>query len=122
MARVIRAVRGATQLSADNPVEMADAVVELLAAMLERNDLTTDDLVSVIFTSTPDLRSTFPAAAARTLDIGEVPLICAQELDIEGALPRVVRVMAHVELDRPRKDVAHVYLRGAEVLRQDLAQ
>jgi chorismate mutase len=101
---------------------MADAVVELLSTMLDRNDLTTDDLVSVIFTSTPDLRSTFPAAAARTLEIGDVPLICAQELDVAGALPRVVRVMAHAMLDRARQDVVHVYLRGAEVLRQDLAQ
>jgi chorismate mutase len=101
---------------------MADAVVELLSSMLDRNGLTTDDLISVIFTSTPDLRSTFPAAAARTLEIGDVPLICAQELDVEGALPRVVRVMAHAQLERPRHDVVHVYLRGAEVLRQDLAQ
>ena len=119
---MIRAVRGATQLQADDPEEMAAAVVELLSAMLDRNGLETEDLVSVIFTSTPDLRSTFPAAAARTLEIGDVPLICAQELDIEGALPRVVRVMAHAQLDRPRSEVVHVYLRGAEVLRQDLAQ
>jgi chorismate mutase len=109
-------------LQADDAAEMADAVVELLTTMLERNSLATDDLVSVIFTSTPDLRSTFPAAAARTLNIGDVPLICAQELDIEGALPRVVRVMLHAQLDRPRSEVTHVYLRGAEVLRQDLAQ
>ncbi|MFL6069886.1 MAG: chorismate mutase [Actinomycetes bacterium] len=119
---MIRAVRGATQLQADEPAEMADAVIELLSTMLDRNGLTTDELVSVIFTSTPDLRSTFPAAAARTLEIGDVPLLCAQELDVEGALPRVVRVMAHVTLDRPRREVVHVYLRGAEVLRQDLAQ
>ena len=122
MALVMRALRGATQLTADDAAEMADAVVELLSTMLERNGITTDHLVSVIFTSTPDLHSTFPAAAARTLDIGDVPLICAQELDIAGALPRVVRVLAHAELDRPRREVVHVYLRGAEVLRQDLAQ
>ena len=122
VAPVIRALRGATQLTADDPDEMSEAVVELLSAMLERNQLSTDELVSVIFTSTPDLRSTFPAAAARQLEIGDVPLICAQELDIEGALPRVVRVMAHAWLEKPRGDVVHVYLRGAEVLRQDLAQ
>jgi len=118
----MRALRGATQLTADDPVEMTEVVVELVSAMLERNGLSTDDLISVIFTSTPDLRSTFPAAAARTLGIGDVPLLCAQELDVEGALPRVVRVLAHVSMDVPRQDVAHVYLRGAEVLRQDLAQ
>jgi chorismate mutase len=101
---------------------MTEAVVELVTAMLDRNGLSTDDLISVIFTSTPDLTSAFPAAAARTLGIGDVPLLCAQELDIDGALPRVVRVMAHAALDSPRGDVVHVYLRGAEALRLDLAQ
>ncbi len=118
----MRALRGATQLKADDPAEMTEAVVELVGAILERNGLTTDDLISIIFTSTGDLRSAFPAAAARTLGIGDVPLLCAQELDIEGALPRVVRVLAHVSLDARRDEVVHVYLRGAEVLRQDLAQ
>lgn len=119
---MIRAVRGATQLTADDPAEMTDAVVELLTAMLDRNGLSPDDLISVIFTSTPDLKSAFPAAAARTLQIGDVPLLCAQELDVDGALPRVVRVLAHAELDRPRAEVVHVYVRGAESLRLDLAQ
>ena len=119
---MIRALRGATQLNADDPAEMTEAVVELVTAILERNALSTDDLISVIFTSTPDLTSAFPAAAARTLGIGDVPLLCAQELEIDGALPRVVRVMAHAVLDRPRSEVVHVYLRGAEALRLDLAQ
>jgi chorismate mutase len=118
----VRAIRGATQLQADDAAEMADAVVELLGAMLDRNGLDTDALISIVFTSTSDLVSTFPAAAARTLDIGDVPLLCARELEIDGALPRVVRVMAHVECDLPRADVQHVYTRGAEVLRRDLAQ
>lgn len=118
----VRAIRGAVQLEADDRDEMAEAVVELLRTMLERNALSTDDLISIVFTLTPDLRSEFPAAAARTLDLGDVPLICAQELDIAGALPRVVRVMAHVDTDRARADMTHVYLRGAEVLRRDLAQ
>jgi chorismate mutase len=118
----VRAVRGATQLSADDPVEMADAVVELLEQMLARNGLTVDDLVSIIFTATQDLRSEFPAAAARTVGLGDVPLLCAQEMDVPGALPRVVRVMVHVESRLARAEVTHVYLRGAEVLRKDLAQ
>lgn len=122
VAGVIRALRGATQLRADDADEMTDAVVELITELLDRNGLGTEALISVIFTSTPDLRAAFPAAAARTLGIGDVPLICAQELDVVGALPRVVRLMAHVELDRPRAEIVHVYLRGAEVLRQDLAQ
>ena len=117
-----RAIRGATRLTADDPAEMAEAVVELVSAMLERNDLATDDLISVIFTATPDLVSMFPAAAARGLGLGDVPLLCAQEIDVAGALTRVVRVLLHAELDRARAEVVHVYLRGAEVLRQDLAQ
>lgn len=118
----VRAIRGATRLSADDPVEMSEAVVELVTAMLERNDVDRADLISALFTATPDLVSMFPAAAARGLGLGDVPLICAQEIDVAGALTRVVRVMAHVETERPRAEVVHVYLRGAEVLRQDLAQ
>jgi len=122
MIRADPAVRGATQLQADDRDEMIDAVVELLTQVLARNGLSTDDLISVVFTSTSDLTVEFPAAAARTLGIGDVPLLCAQELQIAGAMPRVVRLMAHVECARPRSQIQHVYLRGAEVLRQDLAQ
>ena len=118
----MRAIRGATQLSADDADELHEAVVELVTAVLERNRITTEHLVSILFTSTPDLRSEFPAAAARGLGLDDVPLLCAQELDIVGALPRVVRLLAHAELDVPRSGVHHVYLRGAEVLRQDIAQ
>ena len=118
----VRALRGATRLSADDPAEMTEAVVELVGEMLARNSLDKVDLISVIFTSTPDLVCMFPAAAARGIGLGDVPLICAQEIAVPGALSRVVRVMAHAEMDVPRSEVAHVYLRGAEALRQDLAQ
>ncbi|MCU0284654.1 MAG: chorismate mutase [Candidatus Nanopelagicales bacterium] len=118
----VRAIRGATHLCADDPEEMREAVVELLRAMLERNGLGTDALISVLFTATPDLVSTFPATAARALALGDVPLICAQEIDVAGALPRVVRVLAHVDCDLSRAAVVHVYTRGAEALRADLAQ
>jgi chorismate mutase len=118
----VRAIRGATCLEVDEAEHMRERVVELVQEMLDRNGLGVAELISVIFTATPDLRSDFPAAAARTVGLGDVPLLCARELDIPGALPRVVRVLAHAELDRPRAEVAHVYLRGAEVLRQDLAQ
>jgi chorismate mutase len=118
----VRGIRGATRLTADDAAEQAEAVVELVTALLDRNGLTPDDLVSVIFTCTPDLHAAFPAASARTLGLGSVPLLCAQEMDVEGALPRVVRVLVHAETDTPRDQVVHVYLRGAEVLRRDLAQ
>lgn len=118
----VRALRGATRLERDDGEEMCEAVAELLTAMLERNALTSDDLISAIFTATPDLHAQFPALAARQLGMGEVPLLCAQELGIEGAMTRVVRVLAHAETDVPRAEVRHVYLRGTEALRRDLAQ
>ncbi|WP_153814742.1 chorismate mutase [Streptomyces sp. SUK 48] len=118
----VRAVRGAVQLERDEAGHMGEQVGALLTAVLERNGLTADDLISIWFTATPDLHSDFPAAAARKLGIVDVPLICAQELDIAGALPRVVRILAHVESDRPRADIAHVYLGAAAALRKDIAQ
>jgi chorismate mutase len=118
----VRAVRGATQLRADDRDEMIEAVVELVKKMLEVNGLVSEDLISMVLTSTPDLTSEFPAFAARQLGMGDVPLLCASEINVAGALPRVIRVMAHVETDRQRADVKHVYLRGAETLRRDLAQ
>jgi chorismate mutase len=78
--------------------------------------------VSILFTATPDLTSAFPAAAARSLNLADVPLICAQEIDVDGAMSRVIRVLVHVESALARADIKHVYLRGAEALRQDIAQ
>ena len=118
----IRALRGAVQLRHDDFQEMTEAVVELISEIMRRNSLGYEQLVSMIFTSTPDLKCGFPAGAARQLPIGDVALMCASELDIPGSLPRVVRVMIHVETELERQDLQHVYLRGAEVLRVDLAQ
>ncbi|MFE7134285.1 chorismate mutase [Streptomyces sp. NPDC057638] len=118
----VRAVRGAVQLDRDEPVHMGERVGELLTEVLKRNDLSPDDLISVWFTATPDLCSDFPAAAARALGITDVPLICATEMDVPGALPRVIRVLAHIETGRDRADVRHVYLGAAAALRKDIAQ
>jgi chorismate mutase len=118
----IRAIRGATCLQHDDAAEMAEAVTELLSELLTRNDIETDDLVSVLFTATPDLHSAFPAAAARGVGLADVPLICAQEIDVAGAMEKVVRIMVHVQTPKTRADIKHVYLRGAEALRQDIAQ
>ncbi|MEU9981514.1 chorismate mutase [Streptomyces sp. NPDC050856] len=118
----VRAVRGAVQLDRDDAEHMRERVGELLTAVLERNNLVPDDLISVWFTATPDLRGDFPAAAARKLGIVDVPLICAQELDVEGAMPRVVRLLAHIETELPKSEVAHVYLGAAAALRKDIAQ
>lgn len=118
----VRAVRGAVQLDRDEAEHLHEQVSELLTAILERNNLVVDDLISVVFTATPDLHSDFPAVAARKLGIVDVPLICAQELDVPGALPRIVRIMAHVETDLSRTEICHVYLGAAAALRKDIAQ
>ncbi|MCW2500331.1 MAG: chorismate mutase [Frankiales bacterium] len=116
----VRAVRGAIQVDADERDQVLDATTELLQAVLERNQLASDDLISVIFTATPDLRSEFPAYAARQMGITDVPLMCAREIDVSGAMPRVLRLLAHVETPLSRQDIRHVYLRGAAGLRTDL--
>ena len=116
----VRAVRGAIQIDADERQEVLDATTELLEAVLERNGLVPDDLISVVFTATPDVRSEFPAYAARQMGITDVPLLCASEIDVPGAMPRVLRLLAHVETERSRSEVRHVYLRGAAALRTDL--
>ena len=118
----MRGIRGATCLTSDDADEMRTAVSELLGQILERNGLSTESLISVVLTGTPDLTSAFPAAGAREFGLADFPLLCAQEMDIAGALPLTVRVLVHAEMDVPRSAVQHVYLRGAEVLRQDLAQ
>jgi chorismate mutase len=116
----VRAVRGATQLEADDREHMLERVAEMVADVMEANRLEVDDFISVIFTATPDLVSEFPAYAARRLGFGDVPLICARELAVEGAMPRVVRMLAHVETDLSKQEVTHVYLHGAARLRSDL--
>lgn len=122
MQMKLRAVRGATQLAEDSAEAMREAVVELLLAIFEENQLVTDDLVSILFTATPDIHSDFPAAAARTLDLGSIPLICAQEIDVKGALPLVVRVLVHAHSDKSHAQIKHIYRRGAQALRKDIAQ
>ncbi len=119
---MVRAIRGATQVDSDERETILSGVIELVTEVMERNRLTTDDVISVIFTSTPDLTAEFPALAARKVGFHDVPLICASEIAVPGAMPRVVRLMAHVETDRPRSEIQHVYLHGAVALRQDIAQ
>lgn len=117
---VLRAVRGAIQVDRDERDLVLEASAALVREVLERNALVADDLVSILFTATPDLRSEFPAYAARLMGIVDVPLMCAGEIDVPGAMPRVLRLLAHVETDRPRSQIRHVYLRGAAALRTDL--
>jgi chorismate mutase len=120
MSTSVRAVRGATTVEHDTPEAITEGVVGLLSQILERNGLAEDDIISILFTATEDIVSTFPATAARTMGLGAVPLICARELSITGSVPRCIRVMLHVTTDRSRDQVHHVYLEGAQGLRDDL--
>ncbi len=119
---LIRGLRGATTCAADAPKLIAEATQELLRAMMARNGLDHDDVVSVLFTTSPDLTSAFPATGARGVGFGDVPLLCASEINVPGAMPRCVRVLMHVYTTRAREDLRHVYLRGAQTLRDDLPE
>ena len=119
-ARRLRAFRGATTVTADDPALIAEATAELVRELVARNALEPDDLVSAFFTVTPDLRSEFPARAARDVGWGDVPLLCTVEIPVDGALPRCIRVLVHAETARARHEVRHVYLRDARALRPDL--
>ncbi len=116
----MRALRGATTVDEDSEEHVHERIVELLELICERNGIGHDDVVSILFTATDDIHSTFPAAAARAMGMGDVPLICARELDVEAATPQCVRVMLHLETDRARDQLHHVYQHGAANLRDDL--
>lgn len=118
----VRAVRGATQVDANDSGAILDATTELVTEVMSRNGLSTDDVISVLFTATADLNAEFPALAARKLGFQEVPLLCCTEINVPGGLPRVVRLLMHIETDRPRSAMQHAYLRGAAALRLDIAQ
>lgn len=121
MSRV-RGLRGATSVEQDTEDAVVDATAELVRTMMRRNHLETGDLVTMIFTATPDITSQFPAYAARAIGISEIPLLCATEMNVKGAPPRIIRVLMHIYTDRDYKDLRHVYLREARGLRTDLPQ
>jgi chorismate mutase len=115
-------LRGATTVDADTVEQLNERVTVLLQRMLDRNGVDKDDLISILFTATDDIHSGFPAAAARTMGFGDVPLICARELDITNGTPMCVRVMMHITTDKARNELHHVYLEGAKGLRDDLPE
>lgn len=121
MSRV-RGLRGATTVGEDSSPEIIAATAELIQAMMERNEVGGDDLITIIFTATPDITSEFPAAAARSIGISDIPLLCARELDIRGSIPRVIRILMHIYTEKNRSELRHVYLRDAKPLRTDLPQ
>ena len=118
----VRALRGATTLDLDAPDHIRERVKALMAALYERNGLDNDQVISVLVTGTGDITSFHPVTAAREFGLDDVPLLGAQELDITGTLSRCVRVLLHVETDRPRSELRHVFLEGATMLRPDLQE
>lgn len=117
---MIRGVRGATTVESNSPEAILDATKELLAAMIKVNEIDRDLVASAFFTLTQDLNAEFPAVAARQMGWTDVPLLCGHEMNKPGALPMCLRILLHVNTEKPAKDIKHVYLRGARVLRPDI--
>jgi chorismate mutase len=116
----VQAIRGATTIDQDDEEQIVARVGELLARLYRRNNLSNDELISVLVTATDDIHSFHPATAVRRFGLGEVPIMGARELDINGGLALCIRVMIHVESVRSRAEVRHVFLHGAQALRPDL--
>ncbi|MFW2381537.1 MAG: chorismate mutase [Acidimicrobiales bacterium] len=117
-----RALRGAITCDADTTDEILGQTTRLLTELFERNHIGNDCITSIFFTATSDLTAIAPAAAARGFGLTDVPLLCAQEMDVQGGLARCIRVMLHFDCDLPRSELNHVFLRAATTLRPDLAQ
>jgi chorismate mutase len=118
----IRGIRGAITVDADDPKAIVSATKRLLTCMIEQNGVELDDIASVLFSLTPDLRAVFPALGAREMGWVNVPMLHFTEIDVPGSLPRVIRVLMHVNTTRTQTEIEHVYLDGARVLRPDLAK
>ena len=118
----MRGIRGATVVDSDDAHLISERVQELLLEMMARNELDSESLISILFTATPDLTASFPAAGARAIGFGDIPLICATEIAVPGSMARCVRVLIHAYSLKVRGDIRHVYLHGAQVLRDDLPE
>ncbi|MBX5445019.1 chorismate mutase [Sphaerobacter sp.] len=116
-----RGIRGATTAERNTAEDILEATRELLATMIEANDIAAEDVASIIFTTTPDLNATFPAIAARDYGWDTVPLLCTHEMDVPGALDHVVRILMHVNTEKSPSEIRHVYLRRARELRPEWA-
>jgi chorismate mutase len=119
---MVRGLRGATTCEENTTEQISEVTRELLVEMLERNGVRHDDVISVLLTTTPDLTASFPATAARDVGFGDVPLLCASEIAVPGAMPLTVRVLMHIYTERAREELRHVYLRKAPSLRDDLPE
>ncbi|HEY5438430.1 MAG TPA: chorismate mutase [Acidimicrobiales bacterium] len=118
----MRGLRGATTCALDTPEDIQEATQELLRAMMDRNELAHDDVISVVFTTSTDLTSAFPATGARGIGFGDIPLLCASEINVPGSMALCIRILMHIYTTKPRDELRHVYLRNAQVLRDDLPE
>ena len=117
---MVRGIRGATTVRTDAIEEVLQATRELLELIRHENDFEIEDIASALFTVTADVRSVFPAAAARSIGWDKVPLLCFQEIEVPNALPRCIRVLVHVNTEKKLEEIRHIYLKEAQSLRTDL--
>lgn len=118
----LAAIRGATTVPEDEAAQVRQRTTELLIEMMQRNDVKPDDIVSIIFTATPDIVSDFPAVAARDIGLSQVPLLCSQEIPVNGSIKLCIRVLMHTYSGRNKSEIRHPYLHEARQLRTDLPE
>lgn len=118
----VRALRGATTADGNVKEAIVEATTELLEEMLDRNDVATDDIIFIIFTATKDITAEFPAAAVRKIGLSHIPVLCARELAVEGALPCTIRALVVINTEKAREQLRHAYLKDARQLRTDLPE
>jgi len=116
----VRGIRGAITVQEDQTSQILEATVELLQIMAEENQIKAEDIASILFTTTRDIRSVFPALAARQMGWKQVPLLCFQEIEVPGALARCIRILMHVNTGKKQDEIKHIYLREARQLREDI--
>ena len=119
---LVRGVRGATTIEANTVEAVLEATQELLSSMVEANDIDAEDVASALFTTTPDVNAEFPAVAAREMGWEHVALLCGHEMSVPKALKMCLRILIHVNTDKPAKEIRHIYLRGATALRPDIGK
>ncbi len=117
---VVRGIRGAITVKEDSAKEVLQASGEVLEEIIKQNELDLEDIASIIFTTTADIKSAFPAEAARSMGLHLVPLLCSQEIQVQGSIPLCIRLLVHVNTNKDQKEICHVFLRDAARLREDL--
>lgn len=117
---LVRGIRGAVTVTADEKQQIIEATRQLLLTIQSENNFNTEDIVSVLFTVTPDIKSVFPAEVRGFLGWDFVPLMCFQEIEVENALPLCIRVLVHINCDKKQAEIKHIYLKNAVTLRKDL--